>query len=717
VLLWVCVPLALLLAFTAPLGLSPMRLWGDAPATLKFAADGTTVTGMVVDGKGRISWEGGQPLVNVNAAQRTITVADKRGVETTHRVDPHAQLLLDGNPVSLEKMPVGAWGHEFRENQTATVMRSVTVVAIVVAALFVLAALLAMRRPTTRSVMWLRHLIIAGFVLLGMYMFGGVRIVNLVWEKKLVIQLPAESKEPEKAGAPAGPAPTTPAVASPATAPVKPSPAARPPVKSVPTGPTAPGPSMRTEGIDLDAPPPKPAPVEPKVPATKPAPAAPELSAIPPTPAVAKTPATQPTPAQVASTTQPTTQAAGADALAAPPDSSVYDNEPPIVGNQYALYFRPVWNRIGAIAVAIFAIIVVIVHFAAWDLARQIPLAESAARGGVGQQDKDYHSNIDTSIVVHVLVILILPLLLMLHLPNADANQPLDNSTPGGGGGGEPIPVKIVKKKPQKKIPKYVLNKNAAISFYVPKMDDSRVVEVVDTSTQNQYTATSGTTGSGGGKGRGKGKGKGSGYGNGTGKVRFYHLQYSGSNTQWEDGFADGKDASLLHEWEARERKEGSDLPFGGVVLYSPAQLRPDPKGLIAPFIFVTGNANAMTNHEVDQVRQYILKGGMVFADPQYSYQGSCIAWAHRLFPSELLIPIDNRQDPIFDSRYTFGGPPTFWSGNRSFLGIKHGDRWVLVCDRGRMADGWKSPINEDCVRMGINVIDYAHDHYANRPN
>ena len=122
-----------------------------------------------------------------------------------------------------------------------------------------------------------------------------------------------------------------------------------------------------------------------------------------------------------------------------------------------------------------------------------------------------------------------------------------------------------------------------------------------------------------------------------------------------------------------------------------------------------------MSAHETDQIRQYILKGGMIFADPQYNWQASFLEWCRRLFPDERLIPLDNSEDDIYTSRYTFTVPPQFWSGNRSYLGLKHGDRWVIICDRGRMADGWKSPINEDCVKMGINIIDYANAHMMSR--
>lgn len=682
-----------------------MPSWGRAGANLRLAADGKTVLAAIVHSAGQVGPDSSGTLVGVDPANKTITLQGDHGLLTTYTLAPSATITLDGDAAELGKLPISVWSAEFAANNTATVIRSVSIIAIVVAGLLSLAALLAMRKPGVTSVMWIRHLLIGGYVLFGLYLFGGARIINLIQEKNLMVQL-GDAQVPAGAAPTAPAAPSAPPTTAPTTQNVKAPPAVTP-AHTPPGGVSVPVPSMRTEGIDLDTPATKPAATASDTPATKPATATPELG-----------PAQPSVPLQTASaTTQPTTRSASSDPTPGPPKSVettavAEEPEPDFLANQYLLYLRTPWNLVGTVAVFVLAALVILAHITAWDLARAAAVVTQGAHASIGRQDTAYHSNLDSSIVVHVLIILIIPLLLQLHAPNHWARGALDFSMAGGGGSSEPIQVKIVKKKPQKKVKKYVFRKNSAVSFYVPKMDtDSHVLEMADAQTMQQYTATSGTGGSGHGHGRGKGNGHGSGWGNGTGKVRFYHLQYSGANTDWNDGFTDGKDANLLTEWENRERKEGSDLPFGGVVVLSPSQLRPDSHGLLPAFVFITGNPNAMSAHETDQIRQYILKGGMIFADPQYNWQASFLNWCRRLFPDERLIPLDNSEDDIYTSRYTFTVPPQFWSGNRSYLGLKHGDRWVIICDRGRMADGWKSPINEDCIKMGINIVDYAHAH------
>jgi len=154
------------------------------------------------------------------------------------------------------------------------------------------------------------------------------------------------------------------------------------------------------------------------------------------------------------------------------------------------------------------------------------------------------------------------------------------------------------------------------------------------------------------------------------------------------------------------------ELPFAGVKDITIEELRRYVKGKAPPVVFITGNASAMSPAETKVVRKYLDQGGTLFADPQDSWQQHFVNWANTLYPGERLMPIDNKQDAIFDGRFYFPGPPAFWSGNKSFLGIKHNGRWIIICDRGRMADGWKPPVTEDCVKMGINIISYAFDQY-----
>jgi hypothetical protein len=396
----------------------------------------------------------------------------------------------------------------------------------------------------------------------------------------------------------------------------------------------------------------------------------------------------------------------------------------------YKIWLTSGWNRAGAIAAIAIAILCLAAHFI--SMRRRVIAAYASAdeRVSVEKRNVAYHNNMDGSVIVHALLIIVLPVFLQMH-----GCGPLEYALPGGGGGGggggpqQQQVIKVVKK--QQKRRKHFSRPNSAITFYVPKMDESEVAKVVDLATENTLVANpndvnlgNGTGGPGSGFGAGGGSGGGWPGGDPNAVVRFLRLQYN--CTKWNDGFDDGTraDGNFLDELHKVSHLKTSD--HGEAV--TAEQLRRFKKGSQPPFLFMTGEANFdMPDAECKVIRQYCLDGGMIFADcGEESWDNAFDPWCRKVFPEHKLLDISN-DDDIFKAYYFFpSGAPGLWQhrGNNirssaNAMGVKHDGRWVIFYFRGDMNDAWKSGHNgasqavwDQSFRLGINVVKYAIDHY-----
>ncbi len=276
------------------------------------------------------------------------------------------------------------------------------------------------------------------------------------------------------------------------------------------------------------------------------------------------------------------------------------------------------------------------------------------------------------------------------------------------------VVIKRIKKKKKKKL---VLNLNSPILYYVPDLDDSKIVQELDQETMDTYQATSLKSGLGKG---GAGKG-GWPHGMENARVRFIRLKYNGGD--WDQDMGKGADYNFLIKF--------SQLTGFKVAAKTEAihvyQLRRFPKHRGPPFVFLTGGKKGSINvssKEIRTLRWYCLEeGGMIFADNGGgSFNHHFRSLMRRTFPDLEWVDIAN-DDIIFRRPFPFPhGAPRFWhhSGDRA-LGLKHNGRWIVFYHQGDVNDAWKTGhsgateyVADQAYRLGVNIVNYAFNQYMN---
>jgi hypothetical protein len=388
----------------------------------------------------------------------------------------------------------------------------------------------------------------------------------------------------------------------------------------------------------------------------------------------------------------------------------------------FQICWRIGWNRVAMGAVIVVLLLAGMVHLR--TLRRRVigTFAPIGGRVTVDPQDYAYHNNIDSSFVIHVLLILVLPALLQVH-----GCGMLEYALPGGGGGGggggaPPQVVKVAKKQPKRR--KHMSRVNSAITFYIPNINDSQVLKTVEDTTENTYQASTADVGPGGpGSGFGGGGGTGGGWagGNAGAPILFYRLQYNG--TGWDDGMDPNSraDQNFLDELHKASHLKVSEKGIGDHITAADLRRHFKPH-LQPPFLYMTGDASIdLSDAETAVIRNYLMGGGLLFADcGSPTWNNSFRAWSKRLFPQQDLVDIAN-DDPIFHAWFHFpnGAPPLWHHGGSRALGIKQDGRWVVFYSPGDMHDAWKtghtnaaSGAVRQAYELGVNVVKYGIDHY-----
>lgn len=325
-------------------------------------------------------------------------------------------------------------------------------------------------------------------------------------------------------------------------------------------------------------------------------------------------------------------------------------------------------------------------------------------------RDPRYRKALYLALQVHVFTILILPFLLSWA-----GCRMRPYGVPKGSGVTAIQVVSVVQKKEKKEEErKYVFDTDTAISFYVPKIDESLVFDEVSEMTKHTYTAQEvGRLGAGGGKGGG--------WPNGMedAKVRFIRLQYSGGS--WDQNMGYGADYNMLLVFR---EMTGFNIWHETESIRIP-QLKQFPRRRAPPFVYLAGGYEggiSLSRTEIGVLRDYCLKmGGMIFADNGGGSFDSQFRHAmQQVFPELAMvdIPLD---DVTFQAPFGFpNGAPPLWqiSGTRA-MGIKYRGRWVLFYHQGNMGAAWRdghSDARQDVVsqayQMGVNVIAYAFNQY-----
>lgn len=325
-------------------------------------------------------------------------------------------------------------------------------------------------------------------------------------------------------------------------------------------------------------------------------------------------------------------------------------------------------------------------------------------------RDPRYRKSFYSSVLLHLFVLFMLPWLLNIW-GCVEAY-----TIPKGSGNPVVALVQVVKpkKKPKKKL---VVNPNSFISFHQPDLDDSKLLEQTEQATQMTYTADASRVHGKPGQGGGKQGGWPDGMENAV--VRFIRLEYDGEG--WDDGMtamAGNADANFLREFGKitgfKTRKTGEAHRISLLTRY--------PEGQAPPFLFMTGEGGVrITSGEQKILRDYLLKGGMLFADAGTSgWDRNFRAMLNSLMPGHRVLEIAD-DDPIFQQPFSFpDGQPIFAPhGGLRAKGIKVKGRWAVYYSPGDLNDLWKdggSGADKQRVQrgyqMGVNIVYYAFTHY-----
>ncbi len=140
------------------------------------------------------------------------------------------------------------------------------------------------------------------------------------------------------------------------------------------------------------------------------------------------------------------------------------------------------------------------------------------------------------------------------------------------------------------------------------------------------------------------------------------------------------------------------------------------------PVLFMTGHGKvSFTDEERSALREYLVRGGLLFADDNYGLAESFRAEMDTLFPRRALRPLP-LSHPIFRSHYRFpeGLPKIHQHDGKAATayGIEidgpQGPRLaVLFTAEADLGNGWEDPavhkdpaaVREQALRMGVNVF------------
>lgn len=139
------------------------------------------------------------------------------------------------------------------------------------------------------------------------------------------------------------------------------------------------------------------------------------------------------------------------------------------------------------------------------------------------------------------------------------------------------------------------------------------------------------------------------------------------------------------------------------------------------PFIFITGHGNvSFSDSEVKRIREYLERGGFLYADDDYGMNEPFKREMKKVFPGEEMqeLPFDHN---IYSSHFSFpkGLPKIHEHDGKPAQGFGYflnGRLCVYYTYETNISDGWADPREhedppekrEDAFKMGTNIIVYA---------
>ncbi|MCJ8331551.1 MAG: DUF4159 domain-containing protein [Lentisphaeria bacterium] len=311
---------------------------------------------------------------------------------------------------------------------------------------------------------------------------------------------------------------------------------------------------------------------------------------------------------------------------------------------------------------------------------------------------------------LHVFVLIILPIL--INLFGCVSKEEIHTSNDPG----NPFVELVLRIKPVKK-PRDLIIFNPLsniILFSPPGIEVSKLLKQIDEETKVTYVAQTGQPGEIGDGGEGKGW---IGPPNNA-TFRFVRLQHGGRGWDYGMGSNDGNaDRNFLEYFkdvtQLKTHRESQSIPIRHLAKYA--------NGYAPAFVYITGTGNVrISDNEIEILRKYILKGGMIFADAGSKQFDSSIRHVTRRLGFGSLQDIDTN-DVIFMQPYSLdnGSFTNVPHGGRYAKGIKHNGRWVVFYFPGDMKDAWKDgasgfipEVVDMSYKMGLNIAHYAFTNY-----
>ena len=146
-----------------------------------------------------------------------------------------------------------------------------------------------------------------------------------------------------------------------------------------------------------------------------------------------------------------------------------------------------------------------------------------------------------------------------------------------------------------------------------------------------------------------------------------------------------------------------------------------DAKLFEYPFVYLTGHGNIRwDDREVENLRQWMLRGGFLYADDDYGMDASFRREIKRVFPEYELVELDG-SFPLFTSFFSFGsGLPKIHQHDEKppqAFGVfdENGRLMCFYTYETNISDGWADPdthkdppeIREAALRFGCNIVYY----------
>ncbi len=136
------------------------------------------------------------------------------------------------------------------------------------------------------------------------------------------------------------------------------------------------------------------------------------------------------------------------------------------------------------------------------------------------------------------------------------------------------------------------------------------------------------------------------------------------------------------------------------------------------PILFMTGHGNlSFDEAERKILREYLLRGGLLFADDNYGMDTSFRREMKILFPNHPMTALSNKH-PIFKSFYGFpdGLPKIHQHDGKKAMAfgiVVEGRTVVFYSYESDLGNGWEDPnvhkdppeLHEAALRMGVNVV------------